>query len=175
MDAKKFNKYFSEVESYLPENVKEDVRKLTELLVNSRKWKGENAQDVVEGCSIAAISAILGRHQATVIAKNLRNSGLFRVLRKIGNLVSPLAYVDLGIDKLAVVNPEVEKLRDLAKDIIIRNKDVMVYNVSPLIVAACAIYAAAKKSKVKITQRDISNVLGISDVSIRNHYKKFKI
>jgi len=176
MDAQKFNKYFSKVENYLPENVREDVRKLTELLVNSRKWKGEYAQDVVEGCSIAAISAILGRHQATVIAKNLRNNGLFRVLRKIGDLALPLAYVDLAIDRLAVEKPEVEKLRDLAKDLILRDKNAMAKGMfpTPLIMAACAIYAAAKKCKVKITQRDISDVLGICDVSIRNHYRKFK-
>ena len=174
MDAQKFNKYFSKIESYLPENMREDVRKLTELLVNSRKWRGDNAQDVVEGCSIAAISAVLGRHQAAVIAKNLRNNRLFRVLRKISDLAIPLAYVDLAIDRLAVEKPEVERLRELAKDIILRGKGLMVNKISPspLVIAACAIYAAAKKEKVKLTQREISNVLGITEVSIRNYYKE---
>lgn len=44
---------------------------------------------------------------------------------------------------------------------------------SPICIAACAIYLAAKKLDYDISQKTIAEVCGVTEVSIRNHTRKY--
>lgn len=45
---------------------------------------------------------------------------------------------------------------------------------SPLCIAACVIYLTAKQMDLNISQKTIASVCGVTEVSIRNHVRKFQ-
>jgi transcription initiation factor TFIIB len=84
--------------------------------------------------------------------------------------VEPEVYVNRYCTELGL-RPEVEgKVKELIKGG--RARD-LVDGRSPTGVAAAAVYIAAKLEGQPRTQREIADISGVTEVTIRNRYKEF--
>lgn len=98
------------------------------------------------------------------------------VARELGletTITSPLDYLPRFASKLDVSHELEREAEDLLRDA--EGTQVLGSGCRPDVLAACALYAASIVQDRMLTQREISNEINITTVSIRNHYRDFLV
>jgi transcription initiation factor TFIIB len=103
-----------------------------------------------------------------VIGKHYRL--LVRKLRLRMPVPDPKNYVPKFISKLALPGEMHEKVLEVLQDA--QDQKGLTTGRDPRGLAAGAIYIASILTDNKITQREISNVAGVTEVTVRNRYKE---
>lgn len=163
----------------LSPGLKEHAARLYRKLIAGRLWRSRS----IDATSAAAVYAAC-RHRGSPrsieeIAELSREdkkkiSAHYRMLVTKLKLRMPISspgmYVPRFISELNLPN----EVQVTTMEILERAKEVrgLITGRDPRGLAAAAIYVAAIINECRVTQRDISNVSGVTEVTIRNRYKE---
>jgi transcription initiation factor TFIIB len=162
----------------LPATVEQTAKGLYSRIYEEELYHGRSVEVVLAGTVYIACRkvghACNPSHVATAFeAERDRLLGTARYLMKRLDVqfktFQPEPYVDEIAETLALS----EELATLARDIVSACRDETLHSgKSPTGVAAGAIYAAATKLDVPVTQDEISEAGDVSTVTIRNQYRR---
>ena len=85
------------------------------------------------------------------------------------NVQTPLTFIARFCSELKLSRKVVEKSSDILKEVIERE---LISGRGPVGVAAAVIYISTVLCDEKRTQKQIANVAGVTEVTIRNRYKE---
>ena len=162
----------------LPESVHEEVARLYEKAVDQGLVRGRSMESIV-----SALLYIVARKQETPrtldeisdasgIEKREIGRAYRYVARELGLRILPAKpqdYVPRFAGKLQLSGEVQAKAREILKDA--REKDLL-SGKGPTGLAAAALYIAAVLEGEKRTQREVADVVGVTEVTIRNRYKE---
>jgi transcription initiation factor TFIIB len=169
------------IEELFPENVEnaeEECTKLLRKVYEERAYHGRKMEEVVGGViylSSRKFSIVNPSRVAEVV--NADENNILTTTRHIMKTVdldmspttSPSNYISKYSDKLELEDDlEKEALRICEKT----KKNNLSSGKSPSGFAASSIYTASRRNGGDITQRELSEISGVSEVTIRKNYKK---
>ncbi|MFW9956668.1 MAG: transcription initiation factor IIB family protein [Candidatus Odinarchaeota archaeon] len=163
----------------MSQSLKEDAARMYRKLIAGRLWRSRS----IDATAAAAVYAAC-RHRGSPrsieeIAEHSREnkkkiSAHYRMLvtklKLRMPISSPAMYVPRFISELNLPT----EVQCTTMDILERAKEVrgLVTGRDPRGLAAAAIYVAAIINDCRVTQRDISRISGVTEVTIRNRYKE---
>ncbi len=116
-------------------------------------------KDNLEPVTLTTICRVLGTSQKCV----------FKLLKKHGwltDLTSPEDYIDPVLNRIDFLSDDQkQKLKELALDFL---KQMEKIHTRPLTKAVTAIYLASVKLNIPLTQQKLEEVMGVTQVTIRN-------
>ncbi len=162
----------------LPESVHEEVARLYEKSVDQGLVRGRSMESI-----ISALLYIVARKQGTPrtldeisdasgIEKREIGRAYRYVARELGLRILPAKpqdYVPRFAGKLQLSGQVQARARNILKEA--REKDLL-SGKGPTGLAAAALYIAAVLEGEKRTQREVADVVGVTEVTIRNRYKE---
>ncbi len=162
----------------LPESVHEEVARLYEKAVDQGLVRGRSMESI-----ISALLYIVARKQGTprTLDEISEASGIEKreigrayryVARELGLRILPAKpqdYVPRFAGKLQLSGEVQARARQILKEA--REKDLL-SGKGPTGLAAAALYIAAVLEGEKRTQREVADVVGVTEVTIRNRYKE---
>jgi len=162
----------------LPESVHEEVARLYEKAVDQGLVRGRSMESI-----ISALLYIVARKQGTPrtldeisdasgIEKREIGRAYRYVARELGLRILPAKpqdYVPRFAGKLQLSGEVQARARQILKQA--REKDLL-SGKGPTGLAAAALYIAAVLEGEKRTQREVADVVGVTEVTIRNRYKE---
>lgn len=162
----------------LPESVHEEVARLYEKSVDQGLVRGRSMESI-----ISAIIYIVARKQGTPrtldeisdasgIEKREIGRAYRYVARELGLRILPAKpqdYVPRFAGKLQLSGEVQARARQILKEA--RERDLL-SGKGPTGLAAAALYIAAVLEGEKRTQREVADVVGVTEVTIRNRYKE---
>jgi transcription initiation factor TFIIB len=162
----------------LPESVHEEVARLYEKAVDKGLVRGRSMESI-----ISALLYIVARKQGTprTLDEISEASGIEKreigrayryVARELGLRILPAKpqdYVPRFAGKLQLSGEVQARARQILKEA--REKDLL-SGKGPTGLAAAALYIAAVLEGEKRTQREVADVVGVTEVTIRNRYKE---
>ena len=162
----------------LPESVHEEVARLYEKAVDQGLVRGRSMESI-----ISALLYIVARKQGTPrtldeisdasgIEKREIGRAYRYVARELGLRILPAKpqdYVPRFAGKLQLSGEVQARARNILKEA--REKDLL-SGKGPTGLAAAALYIAAVLEGEKRTQREVADVVGVTEVTIRNRYKE---
>jgi len=162
----------------LPESVHEEVARLYEKAVDQGLVRGRSMESI-----ISAIIYIVARKQGTPrtldeisdasgIEKREIGRAYRYVARELGLRILPAKpqdYVPRFAGKLQLSGEVQARARNILKEA--RERDLL-SGKGPTGLAAAALYIAAVLEGEKRTQREVADVVGVTEVTIRNRYKE---
>ncbi|MFB6208639.1 MAG: transcription initiation factor IIB family protein [Candidatus Nanohaloarchaea archaeon] len=162
----------------LPESVHEEVARLYEKAVDQGLVRGRSMESI-----ISALLYIVARKQGTprTLDEISEASGIEKreigrayryVARELGLRILPAKpqdYVPRFAGKLQLSGEVQARARNILKEA--REKDLL-SGKGPTGLAAAALYIAAVLEGEKRTQREVADVVGVTEVTIRNRYKE---
>lgn len=162
----------------LPKNVHEQVAKLYEKAVDKGLVRGRSMESVVA----ALLYAICREEKTPRAVEEISNaSGIDRreigrtyryVCRELGIRILPSMPEDY-IPRFSTMLGLEDKCQAKAAEILKKAKKYdIISGKGPRGVAAAALYVAAVLNGEKRTQREIADVVGVTEVTIRNRYKE---
>jgi transcription initiation factor TFIIB len=162
----------------LPKNIHEEVAKLYELAVDKGLVRGRSMESVVAALLYAVCREFKSPRTLDEITDvsgvDKREIGrTYRyVCRELGIRILPSQPEDY-IPRFATMLGLGDKVQAKAIEILKKAKE---YDVTsgkgPTGVAAAALYIAAVLNDEKRTQREVADVVGVTEVTIRNRYKE---
>lgn len=162
----------------LPESVHEEVARLYEKAVDQGLVRGRSMESI-----ISALLYIVARKQGTprTLDEISEASGIEKreigrayryVARELGLRILPAKpqdYVPRFAGKLQLSGEVQARARNILKEA--RERDLL-SGKGPTGLAAAALYIAAVLEGEKRTQREVADVVGVTEVTIRNRYKE---
>ncbi|MFT4892763.1 MAG: transcription initiation factor TFIIB [Candidatus Nanohaloarchaea archaeon] len=162
----------------LPESVHEEVARLYEKAVDQGLVRGRSMESI-----ISALLYIVARKQGTPrtldeisdasgIEKREIGRAYRYVARELGLRILPAKpqdYVPRFAGKLQLSGEVQARARNILKEA--RERDLL-SGKGPTGLAAAALYIAAVLEGEKRTQREVADVVGVTEVTIRNRYKE---
>jgi transcription initiation factor TFIIB len=170
------------VSSYLglPENIRENAALLYRRCVKNNMIRGRPIETVVQAVIYAACRKAGMPRTLDEIASisGLPKKEIGRAYRAISHeldlripLTDPMAYVPRYVNALKLSGEAQEKAIELLKDAM---KKGLVSGRSPTGVSAAAVYIAGALSGERRTQKEVADVAGVTEVTIRNRYRELK-
>lgn len=163
----------------LPKSVREEAAVYYRRAVDNNLIRGRSIDAMAAACLYLANQKIGSARSLDDMVKGTRVgrkplTRSYKILKKTLRLrlnpVEPEVYVNRYCTELGL-RPEVEsKVKELISGG--RSRD-LVDGRSPTGVAAAAVYIAAKLEGQPRTQREIADISGVTEVTIRNRYKEF--
>jgi transcription initiation factor TFIIB len=170
------------VSSYLglPDNIRESAALLYRKCVQSNLIRGRPIETVVQAviyasCRQAGMPRTLSEI-STISGMPKKEIGrAYRVIsHELGlkiPLTDPVAYVPRYADALKLSGEAQEKAVQLLKEAMKRG---LVSGRSPTGVGAAAVYIAGALAGERRTQKEVADVAGVTEVTIRNRYRELK-
>jgi len=170
------------VASYLglPENIRENAALLYRKCVQNNLIRGRPIETVVQAviyaaCREAGMPRTLDEI-ANISGMPKKEIGrAYRIISHVLNLKIPLtdpqAYVPRYVNALKLSNEAQEKSYALLKEAM---KKGLVSGRSPTGVSAAAVYIASAMTGERRTQKEVADVAGVTEVTIRNRYRELK-
>jgi len=162
----------------IPPTIEEEAARIYRLAITKGLVRGRSMDSVVVGCVyIASRQFNLPRSLNEVTQKtntNKRDVGkTYRfVARELGiRLVpsTPVDYIPKFANKLSFSAETQTKAQEILK---IAEKSELTSGRGPTGLAAASLYVASLMTGEKRTQREIADVVGVTEVTIRNRYKE---
>lgn len=165
----------------LPEVIRQRGAVLYRKCLDKGMMRGRTIESVVGGCIYVACKEQGVPRTLDEVVKYVPRTGrkeLGRVTRLIGRalglktrLPMPVDYVDRFATSLDVPSECIS----LAKKLLVEAEEKgLVSGRVPTGIAAASIYLACVRLKIARTQREISDVCGVTEVTIRNRYRELK-
>ncbi len=164
----------------LPDNVKESAALLYRKAVKKELIRGRLIESVVAGViyAICRMNGIPRTLEEIAKASGIEKKEIgrsYRFLKSELGLDIPLSDPSTYVPKFAValdLGPEVQKEAvNLIKKAV---KKGLISGRGPTGVAAAALYIAAAMHGQKRTQKEVADVAGVTEVTIRNRYRELK-
>ncbi len=164
----------------LPDNTKEAAAHLYRQAVKEELIRGRLIESVVAAviyaiCRMNAIPRTLDDIAKVSGVEKKEIGRAYRFIKKELNLDIPLADPSMYVPKFANVlnlNAEIQaKAIEIIKEAL---KKGLLSGRGPTGVAAAAIYIASALKGQKRTQKEVSDVAGVTEVTIRNRYRELK-
>ncbi|RLI58641.1 MAG: hypothetical protein DRO87_05140, partial [Candidatus Thorarchaeota archaeon] len=163
----------------LSQSLKEHAARLYRKLIAGRLWKSRSIDATAAAAVYAACRHRRSPRSVEEIAEHSRESKkkisahyrmLVTKLKLRMPISSPRNYVPRFVSELGLP-PEVQQM---TMSILEQAREVrgLVTGRDPRGLAAAAIYIASIMTDNRVTQRDISRVSGVTEVTIRNRYKE---
>jgi transcription initiation factor TFIIB len=170
------------VSSYLgiPENIRESAALLYRKCVQNNLIRGRPIETVVQAVIYASCrQAEMPRTLDEIAAiSGLPKKEIGRAYRVISHalglkipLTDPAAYIPRYINSLKLSGDAQEKAVQLLKD---ATKKGLISGRSPTGVSAAAVYIAGALAGERRTQKEVADVAGVTEVTIRNRYRELK-
>lgn len=170
------------VASYLglPDNIRESAALLYRKCVQNNLIRGRPIETVVQAVIYASCRAAGMPRTLDEISSisGLPKKEIGRAYRVISHelglkipLTDPIAYVPRYINALKLSGEAQEKSIELLKDAM---KKGLVSGRSPTGVSAAAVYIAGALAGERRTQKEVADVAGVTEVTIRNRYRELK-
>jgi len=170
------------VSSYLglPENIRESAALLYRKCVQNNLIRGRPIETVVQAVIYASCRQAGMPRTLDEIANisGLPKKEIGRAYRVISHalglkipLTDPVAYVPRYINALKLSGDAQEKAVQLLKDAM---KKGLISGRSPTGVSAAAVYIAGALAGERRTQKEVADVAGVTEVTIRNRYRELK-
>lgn len=170
------------VSSYLglPDNIRENAALLYRKCVQSNMIRGRPIETVVQAVIYAACrSAGMPRTLDEISSiSGLPKKEIGRAYRVISHelglkipLTDPISYVPRYVNSLKLSGEAQEKSVELLKQAM---KKGLVSGRSPTGVSAAAVYIAGALCGERRTQKEVADVAGVTEVTIRNRYRELK-
>ncbi|HUC39166.1 MAG TPA: transcription initiation factor IIB [Candidatus Acidoferrum sp.] len=170
------------VSSYLglPDNIRENAALLYRKCVQSNMIRGRPIETVVQAVIYAACrSAGMPRTLDEISSiSGLPKKEIGRAYRVISHelglkipLTDPISYVPRYVNSLKLSGEAQEKSIELLKQAM---KKGLVSGRSPTGVSAAAVYIAGALCGERRTQKEVADVAGVTEVTIRNRYRELK-
>ncbi|MGC8571828.1 MAG: transcription initiation factor IIB [Candidatus Micrarchaeia archaeon] len=170
------------VASYLglPDNIRESAALLYRKCVQSNLIRGRPIETVVQAVIYAACRAAGTPRTLDEIANisNTPKKEIGRAYRVISHeldlkipLTDPQSYVSRYINALKLSGEAQEKSYAILKEAM---KKGLVSGRSPTGVSAAAVYIASALTGERRTQKEVADVAGVTEVTIRNRYRELK-
>jgi transcription initiation factor TFIIB len=170
------------VASYLglPDNIRESAALLYRKCVQNNLIRGRPIETVVQAVIYAACrSAGMPRTLDEISSiSGLPKKEIGRAYRVISHelglkipLTDPISYVPRYVNALKLSGEAQEKSVALLKDAM---KKGLVSGRSPTGVSAAAVYIAGALAGERRTQKEVADVAGVTEVTIRNRYRELK-
>jgi transcription initiation factor TFIIB len=162
----------------LPRNIRERASMIYRKAAKKNLVRGRGVESVVAAtlyiaCRIMGLPRTLSEISDT---SGLKRKDIGRTYRFISrelklriNVPTPLSYVSRFCSELKLSRKVVEKSSDILKEVIERE---LISGRGPVGVAAAVIYISTVLCDEKRTQKQIANVAGVTEVTIRNRYKE---
>lgn len=163
----------------LPKNVREEAAVMYRSAVEARLIRGRS----IEGVAAAALYAACRKHSiprtldeisqmSRASKKEIGRSYRF-ILRELAIKIPPtnaVDYIHRFVNDLTLPGVVQSKALEIIQA---AEEHGLTSGRGPTGVAAAAIYIASTLLNYKRTQRDVANVAGVTEVTIRNRYKEF--
>ncbi|HVC58071.1 MAG TPA: transcription initiation factor IIB [Candidatus Acidoferrales bacterium] len=170
------------VSSYLglPDNIRESAALLYRKCVQNNLIRGRPIETVVQAviyasCRQAGMPRTLDEISSISGLPKKEIGRAYRVISHDLNLKIPLTdpvnYVPRYVNALKLSGEAQEKAIDLLKDAM---KKGLVSGRSPTGVSAAAVYIAGALAGERRTQKEVADVAGVTEVTIRNRYRELK-
>jgi transcription initiation factor TFIIB len=170
------------VASYLglPENIRESAALLYRKCVQNNLIRGRPIETVVQAVIYAACRAAGMPRTLDEISNisGLQKKEIGRAYRVISHelglkipLTDPISYVPRYVTALKLSGEAQEKSISLLKEAMKRG---LVSGRSPTGVSAAAVYIAGALAGERRTQKEVADVAGVTEVTIRNRYRELK-
>ncbi len=170
------------VSSYLglPDNIRESAALLYRKCVQNNLIRGRPIETVVQAVIYAACRAAGMPRTLDEIANisGLPKKEIGRAYRVISHelglkipLTDPVSYVPRYVSALKLSGEAQEKSIELLKEAM---KKGLVSGRSPTGVSAAAVYIAGALAGERRTQKEVADVAGVTEVTIRNRYRELK-
>ncbi|MDE1833168.1 MAG: transcription initiation factor IIB [Candidatus Micrarchaeota archaeon] len=170
------------VASYLglPDNIRESAALLYRKCVQNNLIRGRPIETVVQAviyasCRQAGMPRTLDEISSISGLPKKEIGRAYRVISHDLNLKIPLTdpvnYVPRYVNALKLSGEAQEKAIDLLKDAM---KKGLVSGRSPTGVSAAAVYIAGALAGERRTQKEVADVAGVTEVTIRNRYRELK-
>ncbi len=170
------------VSSYLglPENIRENAALLYRRCVQNNLIRGRPIETVVQAVIYAACRKAGMPRTLDEIAtiSGLPKKEIGRAYRAISHelglkipLTDPVAYVPRYVNALKLSGEAQEKAVELLKEAM---KKGLISGRSPTGVSAAAVYIAGALAGERRTQKEVADVAGVTEVTIRNRYRELK-
>ncbi len=170
------------VASYLglPDNIRESAALLYRKCVQNNLIRGRPIETVVQAVIYAACRAAGMPRTLDEIANisGLPKKEIGRAYRVISHelglkipLTDPISYVPRYINALKLSGEAQEKSIALLKEAMAKG---LVSGRSPTGVSAAAVYIAGALAGERRTQKEVADVAGVTEVTIRNRYRELK-
>jgi len=170
------------VASYLnlPENIRENAALLYRKCVKSNLIRGRPIETVVQAVIYAACRKAGTPRTLDEIAtiSGMPKKEIGRAYRAISHeldlkipLTDPISYVPRYINALKLSGEAQEKSVKLLKEAMRKG---LVSGRSPTGVSAAAVYIAGALAGERRTQKEVAEVAGVTEVTIRNRYRELK-
>jgi len=162
----------------LPRNIRERASMIYRKAAKKNLVRGRGVESVVAAtlyiaCRIMGLPRTLSEISDI---SGLKRKDIGRTYRFISrelklriNVPTPLSYVSRFCSELKLSRKVVEKSSDILKEVIERE---LISGRGPVGVAAAVIYISTVLCDEKRTQKQIANVSGVTEVTIRNRYKE---
>jgi len=164
----------------LPDNIKENIAALYRKAVKSELIRGRLIESVVAAviyaaCRIYGIPRTLDEISKISGVEKKEIGRAYRFLKKELELDIPLTDPSAYVPKFAVVLNLSRDVQMMAIEIIKKSlKKGLISGRGPTGVAAAALYIAAAMKNEKRTQKEVADVAGVTEVTIRNRYRELK-
>ncbi|MEM2115658.1 MAG: transcription initiation factor IIB [Candidatus Woesearchaeota archaeon] len=162
----------------LPPSVEEEAARIYTLAVQKGLVRGRSMESVVSGAVYAAcrrneVPRTLNEISESIGIDKKEIGRTYRfITRELGINILPSNPADY-IDRFASALKLSSKIRVQAIEILEKAKDLeLTSGRGPTGIAAAALYVAALMNNEKRTQREVAEVAGVTEVTIRNRYKE---
>jgi len=162
----------------LPDVVKEEASRIYNLVLQRNLVRGRGMESVIAACIYAAcrtyeIPRTLDELAAAGDVERKEIGRTYRfIIRQLGVKIIPSAPKDY-IPRFASVLKLTPKTQADARKILKKAEKIeLTSGRGPAGIAAAALYVAALLNGEKRTQREVADVAGITEVTIRNRYKE---
>ena len=162
----------------LPKDVRETAaviyrKAVRENMIRGRSIEGVVAASIYAACRMMGIPRTLEEIASVTRIKKREIGRVYRIMSRTLKLnilpTKPEDYIDRFCSKLKLSGDVKKKAYEIIK--IAREKDV-ISGRGPTGVAAAAIYIASIMMNERRTQREVAEVAGVTEVTIRNRYKE---
>jgi len=160
----------------IPRSVEEEAAKLYTLAVRNNLVKGRNIEDVTSAALYLAIRlnnlpiSLLEISQASQTPKKKLGKTYLYLCRRLDVKPGPPStdnYIDKYVSQLGLSQQVSTRANEI---LMMSEREGLVTGKSPLGLTAACIYLATLQLGIRITQIGIADVIGVTEVTIRNRY-----
>ena len=163
---------------HLPNVVREEASRIYNLVLQKGLVRGRGMESVIAACIYAACRTynIPRTLDEVAVASSMARKEIGRtyrfVARQLPLNIAPSAPKDYIPRFASILNLSPKTQTDAVKILKRAEKDELTSGRGPAGIAAAALYVAALINDEKKTQREVADVAGITEVTIRNRYKE---
>lgn len=162
----------------LPNSIRDEAARIYNLVLQKGLIRGRNMESVVAACIYAACRNLGTPRTLNEIAEatNVEKKEIGRthrfIIRRIGVKIKPSDAKDYIIRFSSLLKLSPKTQRDALRILKKAEAKELTSGRGPAGIAAAALYISSLLNNERKTQREVADVIGVTEVTIRNRYKE---